>query len=40
MGTCELFEINPMSKKLTKTLKHCNACFYIMKGLVNGFEFF
>jgi hypothetical protein len=30
-----------MSKKLTKTLiKHCNACFWAVKGLVNGFEFF
>ncbi len=30
-----------MNNKSTKTLiKHCNICFSIVKGIVNGFQFF
>jgi hypothetical protein len=40
MGTCELIWNNPMSKKKKKTLiKQCNVCFYVVKGLVNEFNF-
>jgi hypothetical protein len=37
----KFFEINLMNEKYPKSLwKHCNQWFWIVKGLVNGLDFF